>query len=397
MNIQNKILIGIGSFIGVMLLVGWIAINEPARMEIFTQQWQGRTVERGAETYLSACVICHGEDGLGITGTAPALKNPYLFLTENPGKVANDKLATMTKDKTTLQKAVDTYNANLKRRDEIQTQLPTVAKGSDQEKSLTDELSRLNDGIAAADPKAQEKLDKLNSDIAAQQAEVDRLKALGWDVKRDVRLKEVGWTGTLADYIRGTLTGGRPTSALYWPKPMPAWSQTAGGPLRPDEIDNLVQYILNYKDDAVKLTPNDIRQNYKLISEAGTTTQADKQVVTTNADILALNLTGGNADAGKQKYTQYGCIGCHGKGGQAYDIAPMDTTWTRLTNIRMAQFKQDSRFANYTIEQYIAHAIIYPNEWIFPGGRANVMPAAFGDQLDEQDLKDIIAYLATQK
>ncbi len=181
MNTQNKVILGVGSFLGIMLLVGWIAINEPARMDTFTNQWHGRSLERGAEIYLNNCTTCHAEDSLGKVGAAPALKNPYLFLTANPGKVANDKLTAMNKDKTTLEKDIKASNDNIKARDDIKTKLTAVAKGSDEEKSLNDQLVKLNDAIATADPKAQEKLDKLNGDIAAQQAEVERLKAQGWD------------------------------------------------------------------------------------------------------------------------------------------------------------------------------------------------------------------------
>ncbi|MEO0565566.1 MAG: hypothetical protein AAF125_25895, partial [Chloroflexota bacterium] len=39
-NLENRILVGIASFVGIMVIVGWIAINEPARMATFEDQFE---------------------------------------------------------------------------------------------------------------------------------------------------------------------------------------------------------------------------------------------------------------------------------------------------------------------------------------------------------------------
>lgn len=394
MSIQTKILLGIGSFVGIMLLVGWIAINEPARMDVFTQQWQGRSIERGAESFYNLCTACHGMDGKGLAGVAPALDNPMLFLDENPGKVANDKLTELTRQKTDLEKAIAAHEANLARRAELQSLIAQAAAGSDEQKNLQAELDSVDAAIQTFDPASPQKLEQLNADIAKQQAEVDALKAQGWDVKRDVRLKELGWAGSLRDYLTSALNGGRPTSASYWPRPMPAWAQSAGGPLRPDEIDNLVTYIINFRESAIKLTPNDVNQQFKVPADPALVSAVDKTVVGTDADVMALNLTGGDPVAGEQKYTQYACAGCHSvAGGAAYSFAPTAGTWTRVVNLRL----KESQFEGWTPEQYIADSILYPNDYIVPNGTSGVMPQTFGEQLDEKDLQDIIAFLATRQ
>ena len=63
-SIEGRVLAGITMFVGMMILVGWVAINEEARMKAFVQQHTGRSVERGAELFASLCSECHGEDGL---------------------------------------------------------------------------------------------------------------------------------------------------------------------------------------------------------------------------------------------------------------------------------------------------------------------------------------------
>ena len=42
-------------FVGMMILVGWVAINEEARMQSFVRQHTGRSIERGAELFASLC------------------------------------------------------------------------------------------------------------------------------------------------------------------------------------------------------------------------------------------------------------------------------------------------------------------------------------------------------
>jgi mono/diheme cytochrome c family protein len=399
MNIQTKILLGISSFVGMMLLVGWIAINEPARMEVFTQQWEGRSVERGAELYYNNCTTCHGVDGKGLAGIAPALNNPMLFLGANPGKAANDRLLELNASKTAIEKTISDHAANLTARTETATKLAAAAPGSEDAKNLQAELDRLDGAIQAFDPAAPQRLEQANADIATQQAEVDALRAQGWEVNRAIRLVEVKWPGGLRDYLTATLNGGRPTSALYWPRPMAAWAQSAGGPLRPDEIDNLVNFLLNYEASAVQLTPNDVNQQFKNPVDAANVPQSDKVVVGLNADIRALNLTGGDAVAGQQKYTQYACAGCHSAAsGAAYAVAPTAGTWTRVVNVRLRAIGvANADLADLTPEQYLAHSILYPNEYIIPNAAAGVMPQNFGEQLDEKDLQDLIAYLETQK
>ena len=65
-------------FLASMVLIGWVAINEPGRMEAFSEQHLARSVEKGAELFANNCAECHGPQGLG-SGRAPALNNPHLF------------------------------------------------------------------------------------------------------------------------------------------------------------------------------------------------------------------------------------------------------------------------------------------------------------------------------
>ncbi len=62
--------------IGVLLFLGVI---EEQRMEAQTANWDGRGVEKGAEIFANNCANCHGPDGKGLPGVAPALHSKYFF------------------------------------------------------------------------------------------------------------------------------------------------------------------------------------------------------------------------------------------------------------------------------------------------------------------------------
>lgn len=394
MNVQTKILLGIASLVGIMLLVGWAAINEPVRMQVFTEQWEGRSIEKGAALYTNNCVTCHGSDGKGLAGVAPALNNPMLFAKENPAKTANTALKALQKQKTDGETALTKYTANVTARAELQAKFDAAAEGSTDKDTFKIQLEALDTQIRNFDPNTQTNIDALAPQIAEAQAKVDVLVAQGWEPGRDVRLVEAGWTGTLYDYVESTLISGRPLSVFYWPRAMPYWSQTSGGPLRDDEIGNLVDYVLNYQESALKLTPGEVQQQFKVPGSG--TVAADKQVLGTDFDVLAADvvLTGGDAARGSALYTTLACAGCHAApGGASYDRAPTAGTYTRVVNVRLKVPEN----AGKTAEQYIAESIIHPNTYIVPGYNAGLMPQNFGDQLDLADLQALVAYLESQK
>lgn len=78
MKIDQKVILGTVFFLGILLLVGWVAIKEEARIAEFESQFVARSLERGATIFESNCSPCHGRTGQG-SGRAPALNNPALF------------------------------------------------------------------------------------------------------------------------------------------------------------------------------------------------------------------------------------------------------------------------------------------------------------------------------
>ena len=60
---QVKVIIGTIAFMLVMIILGVIALFEPARLEETTEAFAGRQVEKGAVIFRENCAECHGTEG----------------------------------------------------------------------------------------------------------------------------------------------------------------------------------------------------------------------------------------------------------------------------------------------------------------------------------------------
>ncbi len=60
---QVKLIIGTIAFMLTMIIFGYAALREPARMELFTEAFESRQIEFGASIYYSNCSTCHGQNG----------------------------------------------------------------------------------------------------------------------------------------------------------------------------------------------------------------------------------------------------------------------------------------------------------------------------------------------
>ncbi len=71
------------------------------------------------------------------------------------------------------------------------------------------------------------------------------------------RLGDVGQEGTmpLSTYVQLTVTSGRPSKHnSQWSERMVPWSSQFGGPLREDQVADVVLYVMNWQETAVQQT-----------------------------------------------------------------------------------------------------------------------------------------------
>ena len=195
-----------------------------------------------------------------------------------------------------------------------------------------------------------------------------------FDLGADGRLAELGWPGSLEDFLVATVSAGRPVSTrpdLYPGKgqgfAMPAWAVEFGGPLRQDEIRDIAAFIMNWQEEA--------NQNV--------TITRDYLVPPSDDPVLA----------GRLVWAGFGCGACHTiEGISAGVVGP------HLTNIATVA---GTRIDGYSAEEYIRESILVPGAFISPDcptgpcAEPSVMPANFGEQMSEDQINNLITFLLT--
>ncbi len=283
---------GLGSlmFFAMIVLVVWQGVNEGNRMETYAAQYDARSIQRGAGLFYDNCRPCHGADGSGIEGVAPALNTPDLF--------------------------------------------------------------------------------------------------------SGARTAEMGFAGSIYDFVQLTIAAGRPVRSGDWPQPMPTWSQEYGGPLRPDQVRDLTNYVMNWGCqydpecvvDAAELTP---------VATVAATAEgpAAEVVCPEGADCAPLDtLPAGDAARGETLFLgtepapdgqALGCQACHSLDGSTGVGPSMQGISGRVPD------------GYASVEEYVYSSIVHPSEHIREGF-ADVMPKTFGQRLDAQSLADLIAFISQQ-
>ncbi len=270
-----RILLGTLAIAAVAGLLVLVALRESDRMAAFTQSYHARQIETGAALFENNCRTCHGPQGKGIDGVAPAIN------------------------------AADLFNGQ--------------------------------------------------------------------------RLAAVGYTGTVEDYVRGVISSGRPvpSAGTNYPSRMPTWSQRNGGPLREDQVDSLVAFIMNWEEPALggaQATP---------AGPAGGGVGTD----------ITVSLPEGNADSGQGLAETLGCAGCH-------LLSTVGPAWRPEggqpgIGDRAAERILEADYTGQatTAEEYLFESIVSPEAFTVSGFGQGIMPANYGGRLSRQDVADLIAYL----
>ncbi|GAB1421719.1 hypothetical protein MASR2M15_19010 [Anaerolineales bacterium] len=465
-RIEGRILLGITAFLASMILLGWIAINEESRMASFTRMFTGRSIERGAEAFANNCSTCHGTDGRGIAGRAPALDSPHLFgfdpfapilatideqnaainnlVAERNGLVAllgkgptNEEVNAITTRMLEIDwlmnadaAALDeTKLADLQAEKEIiQTKLDR-STDADEIAQLQNRMKQINvlmDAVAngnhaakleAARAERSQLIEDLGDAINAEYLYgIDNIAGEGTEYDDNfytfmygssektgqaTRLGQFGWSGDLHSYLYTTLVHGRPGSADVWAgSQMAAWSQAGAGPLRDDQIEDIVQYILNFdQGDGWTIADFNATKQYgrrhadaaavssgggSEITAAGNDTEAILAALPTGDPVRGEALYTGNERS--ELSTRLGCSGCHFGGAAA---PATETTFERFNTT----YSSESALSGATFEHYIVESIVHPEAFIAPGYTGGIMPATYGDSLSNKDLADILEYL----
>lgn len=424
-RIEGRVLLGVTMFVAIMILVGWVAINEPARMAAFERQHTGRSIERGAELFAANCTSCHGTAGLGIVNRAPALNSPHLFGHDFLNEV-NGNILTLERRVSSVESLVAELNTEREalfaeagqnpsdaRRAEIVARFAEIDAllAPSGEGSLQAEIEVLQ---AELEPLYEERLNQIVALTPAIDAGyfpgLDTALAAGGPaltayLSEDYnRLVQIGWGSDLRNYLTTTLIHGRPGSIAVWgsQNQMVAWAQQGGGGLRADQIDDLVNYILNWdKGNNWDVADLYAVNQFAKIPISSEFAQQGPAIETVGTDVDAILMTiadegiVGDPVRGETLYTggarteanvRLACSSCHLGGVQG---PATDVTWETAMNVRINQ----PELAGYTVEQYLIESIVAPNSYIVAPYASGVMPANYGEQLSHQDIADILAYV----
>ncbi len=273
-----QIALGALAVAATIIVLAVVGVGEPRRMANFTTSYDARQIETGALIFENNCRPCHGPQGKGIEGVAPAIN------------------------------AADLFNGD--------------------------------------------------------------------------RLKAIDFAGTVQDYVRATISSGRPvpSEGTNYPQRMPTWSQDFGGPLRDDQINSLVAYIMNWQDRALQ-------------DAAGPTPTPMANAMGTD---VTVPLPPGDADRGKALTEgNLGCVGCHILAATGPAWLPSGDTPGIGDRAAMRIEQPEYTGKATSAEQYLLESIVMPNAFVVPGYEPNIMPGNYGERLTIQDAADLIAYLQT--
>jgi mono/diheme cytochrome c family protein len=182
------------------------------------------------------------------------------------------------------------------------------------------------------------------------------------------RLAEVGWQGSLEDYIVSVVTTGRQISTrpeLYaggGTPAMPTWSEKFGGPLRDDQIQAVAAFIMNFEPYA--------------LGQVATVPPLAPPVDESTPE-----------GRGQAVFLQAGCNACHTISGiSTGNIGPvLDGLATRAGDT----------VSGLTAEEYIRQSIETPSAFVVEGFADGIMPQTFAQTLSAEQIADLVAFLLT--
>lgn len=274
----SKILIGIGALGLTIAVLLFQAALEPSRMQAQTANWDGRSIETGAALYANNCSSCHGPDGHGLPGVAPALHSRYFFTN---------------------------------------------------------------------------------------------------------RISDVGYAGSLHDYVAGTVAAGRPSKAMsQWAQRMPTWGSRFGGPFRDDQVESVTDFVMNWETTALMQTPEE--DPWVPFEDAPMTAVSGEVVVPEGSAA-----PGGEPRAPQDLFVVMGCGGCH-----VLDL-PQDDANRGVVGPNMGNLPENAatRVPGEDAATYVHNSIINPNGHIVAGYQPNIMPANFADRMSEDEINALVEWL----
>jgi mono/diheme cytochrome c family protein len=133
--------------------------------------------------------------------------------------------------------------------------------------------------------------------------------------------------------------------------------------------------------------PTAVPTEEEVATEESVEPASTEEVAFGSDDPLYDAIAGADSASGEQLLVANGCAGCH-----SLDASEMVIVGPGLYNLLSRAAERVEGEGPYT---YIYNSIVSPNDYVAEGFGANIMPPNFGDRLADEEIYDIVAYLAT--
>ena len=206
------------------------------------------------------------------------------------------------------------------------------------------------------------------------------------------RIMDVGWVGTLEDYVLLTIAAGRPSKTeSQWPEVMPTWDGTFGGPLRGDQVADLAAYVMNWEESALAQTPDeDPFQPFDDVIRPAEFQNMAYLLLSEEEQAAALEeYRARNFRSPQEIWTSEACFACHN-----LDVKQVDVAGQNGPNFADLYERAGSRKADMTAEEYVYESIVNPGAFVVDTyGDVGDMPQNFAEKLSEDEIQSLVAWL----
>jgi len=237
------------------------------------------------------------------------------------------------------------------------------------------------------------------------------------------RATDVGWSGSLSNYVKLTVAAGRPNlpndiEGDQWAQAiMPTWSNELGGPLRGDQVDAITAYVMNWEKSALEQTPAEdpwlFFQNVRSLAlpyepdEEGYDAKLAAAVAAAEAaGISSYEIEGqtfefevaaaSDAEEGAVRTPQelyansgMGCVACH---NMNEDQTPSNKGPVGPHQGNLHETAA-TRVEGQSAEEYVYNSIINPTAYMVEGYPNGGMPSDFAERMSEEEIQGLVAWI----
>ena len=206
------------------------------------------------------------------------------------------------------------------------------------------------------------------------------------------RLADVGWAGSLEDYVKLTIAAGRPSKTdSQWPEIMPTWGGQFGGPLRGDQVEDLTLYVMNWQESALAQTPeedpfqpfDDVLKPVEFQNTAFLFLSDDEQTAALE-EYKARSIR-----APDELWQSEACFACHNLAARQEDEPGQNGP-----NLADLFERAGSRVDGMTAEEYVYQSIVDPAAFVvLTYEDVGQMPQNFAEKLSEVEIQDLVEWL----